>query len=86
MTEGKDDMTDKIFLQQRLYEAMLDMTRLPESQLIMLLENPVQSVVISSLWKALMTNPRWFLLPMIYGRPKEFAGYLYAKEAGERWG
>jgi len=64
-------MTDKIFLQQRLYEAMLDMTRLPESQLIMLLENPVQSVVISSLWKALMTNPRWFLLRMIYGRPKE---------------
>ena len=43
-------------IHHRLYEAVLDMTRLPESQLIMMLENPDPTVRVASLWKALMDN------------------------------
>ena len=33
-------MMDKIFLLNRLYDAVLDLTQMPRSQLDMLLENP----------------------------------------------
>ena len=46
-------MADTIYLAKRLYEAVLDMTQLPESQLIMLLENPDPTCRMASLWKAL---------------------------------
>ena len=46
-------MADITYLAKRLYEAVLDMAQLPESQLIMMLENPDPTVRKSSLWRAL---------------------------------
>lgn len=49
-------MADITYLARRLYEDVLDMTQLPESQLVMMLENPNPTIRMASLWKALMNN------------------------------
>jgi len=62
-------MADTIVLARRVYEAVLDMTQLPESQLIMMLENPDPTIRMASLWKALMDNYSSRVVRMIYTSP-----------------
>ena len=62
-------MADTTHLAKRLYEAVLDMAQMPESQLIMLLENPDPTCRMASLWRTLMDSYSSKVVRMIYADP-----------------